>query len=267
MLVPSAVAQRNDTTLPSLYVNYSLNCTFRITDDSGKPLTSIAPGSYQLQIMTPQVFAEVDLSGIFDMTACKSFVQFQLTGPGVNISTTLQDGDEDYGEFTVTFQPSGTYVAVDNNQPSLARVSFTTLSSGTPITPTSPVTGGSGGAGTTSGGTGGGKSAIGTSIGTDPLRGTLIGLVSAAGKLSLTDRGKAVASLESGRYTVTVTDESAKGGFNLQQSKKNASAVTGIAFVGKKTVTLDFKPGQWLFYPTVVGTKSYFIVTAAAGST
>ena len=99
------------------------------------------------------------------------------------------------------------------------------------------------------------------------MRGTLVGVVSAAGKLSLTDKGKAVASLESGRYTVNVTDQSAKSGFNLQQSKKDATVVTGIAFVGKKTVTLDFKPGQWIFYPTVVGTKSYFIVSAAAGST
>ena len=148
MLVPSAVAQRSDTTLPSLYVNYALNCTFKITTDSGSPVTSIAPGGYQLQIMTPQVFADIDLSGIFDMTACKSYVQFQLTGPGVNVTTTLQDGDEDYGVFTVNFLPGSTYVAVDNNQPSVATTTFTTLSSGSPITPTSPVTSTTGGSGT-----------------------------------------------------------------------------------------------------------------------
>jgi hypothetical protein len=94
------------------------------------------------------------------------------------------------------------------------------------------------------------------------LRGTLLGAVSAAGKLTLTDKGKGVASLKSGRYTVTVTDRSTKGGFTLQEIKKVASTLTGVAFTGTKTVTLDFKPGQWFFYPTFIGTKSYFIVIA-----
>src|SRR5262249_20389801 len=68
--------------LPTLYVNYTMNCTFSISDDSGRTIGSIAPGEYQVLVLTPMVFADVDLSGkpANDMTACKSFVQFQLTG-------------------------------------------------------------------------------------------------------------------------------------------------------------------------------------------
>ena len=37
--------------------------------------------------------------------------------------------------------------------------------------------------------------------------------------------------------------------------------MTGVAFVGKHSVTLTLRPGQWFFYPTFVGTKTYFLVT------
>ena len=83
-LAPTGGARPADTVLPTLYVNYTMNCTFTITGDSGARVTSIPPGNYQVFITTPMVFADVDLTGVFDMTACKSFTQFQLTGPGVN---------------------------------------------------------------------------------------------------------------------------------------------------------------------------------------
>jgi hypothetical protein len=245
---------------PTLYVNYTMNCTFTIVDDSGKPVTAIAPGTYQILITSPVAFAAVDLSGIYDMTACKSSAMFQLTGPGVSLQSTLTDGDADHDQLEATFQKSATYVAQDNNQPTVARVTFTTLASGSPVSPPSPTT-------TTQTSTttksGSGGSAIGTSIKGDPFRGTLIGAVSPTGKLSLTDKGRGVAAITSGRYTITVTDKSKTSGFLLQQIRKSASTVTGVGFTGTKSVTLDFKPGQWFFYPTFVGTKSYFIVVAA----
>ena len=36
--------------------------------------------------------------------------------------------------------------------------------------------------------------------------------------------------------------------------------MTGVPFVGHRSVTLDLRPGQWFYYPTFVGTKTYFIV-------
>ena len=130
---------RRDT-LPTLYVNYSQNCTFTLTDDAGNAVGAIAPGTYQVEVQTPGDFGAVDLNGITDMTACRGFVQFQLTGPGVSIQTTLDDGDSDFALATGVFRPNATYTAVDENQPSVARVVFTTNGStaGPPPVTTAP---------------------------------------------------------------------------------------------------------------------------------
>jgi hypothetical protein len=55
---------------PTMYVNYTMQCTFTITDDSGKPITTIPPGTWQVAVSTPGSFGGVDLSGRNDMTAC-----------------------------------------------------------------------------------------------------------------------------------------------------------------------------------------------------
>jgi hypothetical protein len=113
--------------VPTLYVTYAMNCTFAITDDAGHPVTSLAPGTYQVEVNTPVVFGGV--SGGPPMTGCNGFVQFQLTGPGVNLSTTLDDGDSAEQLLVANFQPSSTYTAQDNNQPSVAVSTLTTLAS------------------------------------------------------------------------------------------------------------------------------------------
>jgi hypothetical protein len=263
-IVPSALARRSDQVLPTLYVNYTMNCTFTITGDSGATVTSIPPGTYQVFITTPMVFADVDLTGITDMTACKSFTQFALTGPGVNLATTLQDGDEDKELDKATFQPASTYVAVDNNQPGVARVSFTTTASGSASDVTSPTTSSSSGKGDVQStllgsSSGSGSASTAASL---PLRGTLVATVSPSGTLKLTYEGKGVTSLKAGRYTVSVSDHSAKGGFIIQGVKQGATTVSGVAFVGKRTKALDLRAGQWFFYPTFVGAKTFFIVTS-----
>ena len=56
------------------------------------------------------------------MMACKGSVHFQLTGPGVSLSTTLDDGDNDQALLQGIFQPSGTYVAQDLTPGSSARM-------------------------------------------------------------------------------------------------------------------------------------------------
>jgi hypothetical protein len=209
------------------------------------------------------VFADVDLTGIFDMTACKSFTQFSLTGPGVNVSTTLQDGDEDKDIYKATFAPSSTYLAVDMNQPTVARVSFTTTATGTAGSVASPTTSSSSGKGDTQssliGSSSSSKTAASASL---RLRGGLVATVSAAGTPRLTFRGKGVTSLRAGRYTISVSDHSKKGGFIIQQIKQGGNTVTGVAFVGKRTATVNLRAGQWFFYPTFVGAKTYFIVTS-----
>ena len=90
-----------------------MNCTFTIADDDGKRVTSIPPGTYQISVHHGRRLRAVDLSGIDDFTACKGFTQFQLSGPGVNIFTTLQDGDEDKDSLKETFAANATYTARD----------------------------------------------------------------------------------------------------------------------------------------------------------
>ena len=72
-----------------------MNCTFTIVDDSGKPVTSIAPGAYQVDVRTPVVFGTLPIPigmASTDFTACKGVPMFQLAGPGVNVSTTMTAG-------------------------------------------------------------------------------------------------------------------------------------------------------------------------------
>ena len=87
---------------------------------------SIAPGTYQVQITTPVVFADVDLTGTTDMTACKSFVQFQLSGPGSTSPPRCRTVTRTTAPSQRPSRPAGTTRAQDNNQPSVAHIVFST---------------------------------------------------------------------------------------------------------------------------------------------
>jgi hypothetical protein len=230
-LVPagSATSRASLQLQPTLYVNYAMNCTFTIHDDNGALVSSIAPGTYQVQITSPVAFAGVDLSGVSDMTACKGFVQFQLTGPGVRLSTTLQDGDGSHVVLSATFQASSTYTAQDNNQPSATATVFSTLASGSPTAPGSPSAG---------------PPSASTST---AIRGTLVGALSATGNPTLTRDGKTVVKLIAGRYRFSINDRDSKSGFTIQQTKGGPTNLTGVKFVGKRTVIVNLNVGQWKY--------------------
>ena len=255
VLVPAALAVRGaQPEFPTLYVQYALNCTFTIVDDSGNTVTSIPPGTYQVTVTTPIMFSLVNTQALApgSLTACKGYVQFQLTGPGVSLYTTLFQGCESFQVLSsAQFRPSSTYVAQDNNNPTVARVAFTTLASGSPVIPPSPQ------------GPGTGKGTSSTDVvgsGLAAVRGTLAAVVSPAGKLTLTYKGKSVSTLEAGRYVFSVLDKSTKTGFFVQGIHGAATTVAGRAFVGKKSRTVTLKAGQWFFYPASGAAKSYFIV-------
>jgi hypothetical protein len=255
VLVPAGGARSHDTVLPTLYVEYTINCVFTITDDDGKRVTSIAPGTYQIHVTTPLVFSEVDLSGIHDMTACKGFVQFELSGPGVDLTSTLQDGDDDDDDLKATFRASSTYTARDLNQPSVARVVFSTTATGSPVAPASPYKPSTSPTKSTAS-----TDIVGSAVKSSaPFRGTLNATVSAAGKLTLTFKGKNVDKLSAGRYSVKIVDRSKKAGFVLQQLHKSAITLTKSAFVGKSSGNVTMKPGQWL-YSRGGGQAHYFLV-------
>jgi hypothetical protein len=257
VLVPSAGARTSVAANPTLYVNYALNCTFTITGDNGLPVSTIAPGGYEIDITTPLPFAEPDLSGNLgnpnDMTACKSFVQFALTGPGVNLSSTLNDGDSAFALLQATFQPGGTYTAVDDNQPAVARDVFSASTSGTPVSPANPSSGTSLSKGTPS------QDIVGSAL--LPFRGSLDAIVYAGGKLSLSHNGNVVKTLKTGRWTFSVDDESKKAGFEVQPLHGKAQTITSAGYVGSHDATVTLKPGRWTFF-RVGGPKATFFVTS-----
>jgi hypothetical protein len=246
----------NTPTYPTLYVLYAMNCTFQIVDDQGRPISSIAPGTYQVDVRTPLAFGTVPLAnmGTTDMTACKGFPQFQLTGPGVNLFTTMTAGCEADKTFPETFQPNGTYVATDQNQPTVARGTFSTLASGTPQAPASP---GTAWAGKTQ--------SSEDLVGSGAVRGTVTGTLATNGALTLKLRGKVVSRLATGRYTFAVVDKSPRNGFLIIGPKGTVPTdVTGAQFVGKKAKTLKLTPGRWTYYSSGLRQVHYLLVTSTA---
>lgn len=212
----------------------------------------ISAGSYQLFLN--------DASG--------AVMQFDLSGPGVDLVTNMTDGEDLSASYVETFQPNSTYTYQDDDQPGLVWTFATTsaAAASTPAPTPSPTPSdgpGSGSTGTSSGST---SSVLGTpTVGSPaqaPLRGSLSGVVNIHGKLSLRFKGKAVTTLVAGRYAVTVIDDSRKSGFVLQEIDRQAITLTTATFVGKRTATVDLTAGQWFIYPTFVGTKTYFIVAA-----
>jgi hypothetical protein len=180
---------------------------------------------------------------------------FHLFGPGVNLAA----GGTVQATWTATFQVASSYTYQDDLNPTTIHDVFGTPGSGAtsttvPVT-TTPVTT-TPGTKTTPAPTS--NSPLASKV---PVRGTLLAGVTAAGKLTLSKGGKAVTSIVSGRYTIKVTDSSRTSGFTLQETKKAAQGLTGEAFRGKKSKTLVLSAGQWFFYNTFVGKKSYFIVT------
>jgi hypothetical protein len=247
---------------PTLYVHYTMNCTFTIVGDNGAPISVIPPGPYQILITSPQPFAAPDLSGETDPSvACGGSLSFRLTGPGVNLHTTLEDGDAASDQLRATFQ-SGTYVAQEDLRPTVARLTITVSpgAAGTGVSSGTTSGGGSGGTSTTKSNAASGAASSG-GAGLTGLRGTLTGNVSTLGKPTLTFRGKKVSSLKAGRYRLTVLDETGKQGFTIQKLGKPSVKVTGTSFLGRHAVTLTLRAGQWFYYSSR-GTKKYFVVTA-----
>jgi hypothetical protein len=236
----------------TLYAGFDADGNIRLTFVDGTLIgTPTAPGTV---VPTGTYTIQVNNNGLDDQGG-EHF--FHLLGPGVNLSV----GTNLYATttWTATFLPGSTYVYQDDLNPTTIREVFGTPGSGAgtvsqapPQTVTVPG-GGSGGAKPSS------SDIVGSAV--VPFRGTLTGTVDAGGRLTLRAGGKPVTSLKAGRYTVAVSDHSPRNGFIVQGIGKSAETVTGVPFVGRRSATLSLKPGQWFFYPTFVGKKTYFLVT------
>jgi hypothetical protein len=183
---------------------------------------------------------------------------FQLSGPGVNLAA----NGVVQATWTATFQASSDYTFSDADNPS-SKFFFGTAGSGATstvptvnTTSTPPAT-----TGTTPKLTSNSPTASGTKSLTSAstYRGILDATVE-TGKLTFTRNGKPVTAILQGRYRIEVTDTSSKGGFTIQKTGKPGTTVSTVSFVGKRSATLELTAGQWFFYPTFVGHKTYFIV-------
>jgi hypothetical protein len=232
-LAVAAVADGGRSGLPTLYVGYSsADCTFKLTNDAGTTFTSIAPGTYQVSISTPDPFGLIGNSGSSDLAACRGFVQFRLTGPGVNLLTTLDYGDSTSELYSETFRAGATYTMQDDGNVAATRRAFTVAAAGAPPPATSPSDA---------------ASTPGASP-PPPLRGALEAVVSTGGKLALTRKGKPIGALEAGRYTVAVRDASRRAGLVIQGPTGRSQAVTSTAYLGVRVLTVTLTPGRWRFF-------------------
>ncbi len=246
-------AGRATAAAPDLYVNYDATCHFTMSLDSGASVpagSSLPYGTYQVVVNTPFSFSNGQAS-------C-SAVNFALSGPGVSYTTTLGDGDGSQAVASAAFAANSSYTASDSAVTPGTSITFSTTNAAV----------GAGAAGSSSSGSSGsssgGQSALGTPLAGSgkkvAFQGALAGGVSAAGKLTLSFKGKSVATLKPGDYSVTVTDKSAKSGFFIGQSGHRTTTITSAAFKGKHSVTLDLTTGQWFFSAKPGGAKTYFVV-------
>jgi hypothetical protein len=263
--IPVAAAKSGDVVAyPTLYVKYNMNCTFAIFDDNDHRVNSIPPGTYQIEVSTPIMFKLVVPGGVGvdniapnDFTGCKGWVQFQLTGPGVEVFTTLDSGCDAFLLLPAqTFKANSTYILQDLNQPAATRTPLTVESAGTPLTPKSPY-------GQTSGKGDVIKDLFGSGI--VAIKGTLTGTLSLGGKTTLTTKGKPVTSLKAGKYRFKITDQDPTRSFTIQAvtgeaAKGKTKDLSAAKFVGKHSTGVTLKPGKWMYF-SGSGHPQYFTVT------
>jgi hypothetical protein len=58
-----------------------------------------------------------------------------------------------------------------------------------------------------------------------------------------------------------IDDKSPKGSFTIEALNKKPNALTGVEYVGKRSKTVNLKPGRWAFYSGLGKTYYYFLVT------
>jgi hypothetical protein len=244
MLAPAAQGRRAATL--SLVVTFSASGTITVTLPNGTPVgtTSGAP------TVIPAGYYTVLLNG---PGGCTYLPVFELKGPGENILDDMRGGEWETYQYDAYFLPNSTYIWRNDANPGITY----TFRTSADVVGTANTQGSSGSSG--KGSTVGSQDIVGSAI--HPLRGTLTGAVTAAGRLTLAYKGRSVSSLKVGRYTIAVTDKSSANGFMLQKVNHRAVNVSGTTFVGKRSISVTLTAGRWLFMPRL-GKTSYSIVVS-----
>jgi hypothetical protein len=220
----------------------------RLNLGDGSPVGSIPPGAYTVIVNNNTV------NDNFGDTH-----KVHLFGPGVDYSTVLTQEEETQAVWSVTFQPNSTYTFQDDYRPALIHVVFGTSATSTSSSSSAAVSTPSSSKAKSSGSVAKNSDIAGSAV--VPFRGALAATIDAAGKLTVTTKGKPVGTLRAGLYTWTVRDNSATRGFSIQKLKSSAIDLTGVAYKGTHVKTVNLKAGQWTFF-SPSGKKNYFIVVA-----
>ena len=182
---------------------------------------------------------------------CINLPLFELSGPGVDIQDDMLGGEVDTHSLPTYFVPNATYTwHIDRAQ----SIVYTFRTSSDVVGAATPT--GSSSTSSKSGTKPTSQDVVGSALA--PFRGTLTGVVTPAGSLRIAFKGKSVASLNAGRYAISVVDRSSSSGFAVK-GKRATVSVTGMAFVGKRTVTLNLTAGRWSFGPSA--SKSTYTVS------
>jgi hypothetical protein len=196
--------------------------------DDGSSVGAAAPssGSYRLLIS--------DLAGDHN---------FHIVGLGVDIDSGVDAVGS--SSFTITLQNNARYQFFCDVHPDSMYGTFTVgavASSPTP-TPTTPV-----------------ATTPTTSSPAPTVHSTILGALNGSlspTKASLVLGSKAVTKLRAGKYSLKITDSSAKVAFMLRRKGAAAVAITSAKFTGPRALTLNLKAGIWTYYSSQPGAATH----------
>jgi hypothetical protein len=251
-LFPSQVVLAHAAASPTLYVYFGYNSDITLKLADGTPVGSVG-GS-------PTVIAAGYYTLSLEQPGCVQVPAFELQGPGVSLVDNLSGGEVTSATVPVDLQPNATYTWQNASNQSV-KYTFATSSVILGSPPSADQQTGSSPAQL-------GKtptvnsSVIGSEVA--KVRGTIVGKVSASGRLTLSHGGKSVGTLPAGLYRFAVTDRSRSNSFLLASaSGRRTIAVTGATFTGTHSTVVDLTTGRWRFMPRQ-GIVSFVVTVTSA---
>jgi hypothetical protein len=242
-LAPGGQAAHSDQL--TLKVDFSFTGAITMATPGGAPVgttsgtpTLIPAGYYSLILEGPG--------------GCTLTPYFMLKGPGVTVTDNMAQGEDQFTEHVVNFQPSSTYTWVNSDNPNIV---YTFQTSSTVVgTKAPPVV--------WNGPTNKGKQVNEDVVGSGrlPGRGTLTGTLSSSGAITISFEGKHPATLRTGSYTFVITDKSPSNGLTLARGATKPTRLTAAGFVGRHTWKLNLTTGRWIFAATRAKTTQAILV-------
>ena len=230
------IVQARPTANLSLDVTFSPSGVITVTLPDGTPVGTVSGPP----TVIPAGYYTIFLNGQLDTTGMP---YFNLTGPGVDVLSNMNEGGIANLVDAAYFSPNSTFTWTDDAAPQVVH----TLATSAVILGTAPATAIS----PKSGPPASSQDIVGSDA--TSVRGTLIGAVTPAGELSLALGGTTATRLAAGRYRIVVTDRSRKRGFVLEKRDAAALSLTGVTFVGTHSRTVDLTAGRWLYQPVAGG--------------